>query len=298
MTTINKKIFAKYLLFSFLLAWIFQVIASILVLNGSSGLFTILLSISMYAPGLAVLISFKSLKEEVTGIKWKPNFKGNIYWWVISWILPVVIILLGCAFYFLTIPERFDPTASSYLTGVMGAQAYETQRAGMDTITFIAINIINVLLGGIFNTIFAIGEEAGWRGYMTPTLKTRFGKTKGRLLAGLIWGIWHWPVMILAGYEYGWSIFNAPLIQVLIGLFLFLIFTTIWGIILDWLYTKSETIWAPALAHGMINGCASIGLILTKFEYASSTALGPLPIGLVSCIPALIIAIVILIREE
>ena len=34
---------------------------------------------------------------------------------------------------------------------------------------------------------------------MYPILKDCFGITRGRLLGGAIWGVWHWPIMLLAG---------------------------------------------------------------------------------------------------
>ena len=34
---------------------------------------------------------------------------------------------------------------------------------------------------------------------MYPILKEYFGITKGRLVGGVIWGVWHWLIMLLAG---------------------------------------------------------------------------------------------------
>ena len=38
---------------------------------------------------------------------------------------------------------------------------------------------------------------------MMPHLKAQLGLLNGRLLGGVIWGVWHWPLMLLVGYEYG-----------------------------------------------------------------------------------------------
>lgn len=38
------------------------------------------------------------------------------------------------------------------------------------------------------------GEEYGWRYYLTPVLQQRFGKRKGVLLLGVLWGLWHLPL--------------------------------------------------------------------------------------------------------
>lgn len=38
------------------------------------------------------------------------------------------------------------------------------------------------------------GEEYGWRYYLTPVLQNRFGKRRGVLLLGVLWGLWHLPL--------------------------------------------------------------------------------------------------------
>lgn len=67
-----------------------------------------------------------------------------------------------------------------------------------------------MLLAPAINMFPALGEEVGWRGYMMPRLKERFGLLNGRLLGGFVWGIWHWPLMLLVGYEYGTNYLGAP----------------------------------------------------------------------------------------
>ena len=53
--------------------------------------------------------------------------------------------------------------------------------------------LVAITLAPAINMFFALGEEAGWRGYMMPRLKERFGLLNGRMLGGVIWGVWHWP---------------------------------------------------------------------------------------------------------
>ena len=36
-----------------------------------------------------------------------------------------------------------------------------------------------------------VGGEVGWRGAMDPMLKDHFGKVKGSIIGGAIWGVWH-----------------------------------------------------------------------------------------------------------
>ena len=47
---------------------------------------------------------------------------------------------------------------------------------------------------------------------MMPHLKKQLGLLNGRLLGGVIWGVWHWPLMLLVGYEYGTNYLGAPVL--------------------------------------------------------------------------------------
>lgn len=40
-------------------------------------------------------------------------------------------------------------------------------------------------------------EEFGWRGFLQPLLQNRFGPSAASALTGLIWGLWHLPVLVL-----------------------------------------------------------------------------------------------------
>src|SRR5262249_19553579 len=66
------------------------------------------------------------------------------------------------------------------------------------------------------------------------------------LLTGLIWGIFHWP-LILIGYE-GYE-------NVFVGLAIFPVFTMLYSLLLGWLRTRSGSIWVACLGHAAANTC-------------------------------------------
>ena len=140
---------------------------------------------------------------------------------------------------------------------------------------------------GLVNDLDRIGEEVGWRGYMYPKLKEKFGVLKGRLIGGTIWGIWHWPLMIFAGYEYGKHYFGAPIL----GLIVFCVFTIAVGILLDELYDKTKCIWIPALGHGAINA-SNFVIAFMNADCADRMIFGPFQNGIISAIPLVITAII------
>jgi membrane protease YdiL (CAAX protease family) len=142
------------------------------------------------------------------------------------------------------------------------------------------------------NMLFAVGEEAGWRGFLTPALTERFGKKKALILSGCIWGAWHWPLIVLAGYEYGTGYWGAPVT----GMLCMLLFTTAFGVLLSHLYEKSGSIWACALCHGAANAIAGLPLYFLPAG-ATSYLLGPTFAGLIGGIPLLFLAALLWKRD-
>jgi membrane protease YdiL (CAAX protease family) len=52
----------------------------------------------------------------------------------------------------------------------------------------------NLLLGG------PLGEEIGWRGFLLPKLLKRNGPLVASLILGVVWGLWHLPIDLTAGF--------------------------------------------------------------------------------------------------
>ena len=68
--------------------------------------------------------------------------------------------------------------------------------------SIVVLILIAVVLGGVINIVPTFGEEWGWRGYLMPKLATRLSIVPTMLVTGIIWGLWHAPVVAL-GHNYG-----------------------------------------------------------------------------------------------
>lgn len=116
----------------------------------------------------------------------------------------------------------------------------------------VAAQFLNVLIGALINTLPALGEELGWRGWLLPHL-LRLGLVPALLLSGLIWGLWHAP-LILLGYNYpaapGW-----------LALLLMVGVCTVSGAVFGWLRLRSESVWPAAIAHGTFNAAAGLSIV-------------------------------------
>lgn len=287
----DKKQLMIYLIAAFGIAWVLQVIGSIFALKGNSLMFTAMLSISMYAPFLGTLLA----KLPLRGMGFKPKLKGNLKYIALAWLAPAVFTALGAMFYFLLFPERMDLTGM-YIRETGGEAVLEVLAGqGITLSAYVLITIAaSVVYAPFINMFLALGEEVGWRAALNPMLKERFGRRGGRLIGGIIWGAWHWPVMILAGYEYGRGYWGEPVL----GMVMFCLFTTVSGTLLDFLYEKSKCIWVPSLAHGAINATCSVPMLFLNTAYSDRLTIGPLPIGLISMMPMLIMAGIVLWKQK
>ncbi len=270
----------KYLLFTFITSWTFQIIGSHdFNLESTAGMISFSQSVSlcMFMPMLGAFFANANIRN----MGWKPNFEKNIKPILFAWLMPTVFQIVGAAFYYIVFPEDFD-NSGAVLRDMSPSAFAEFEKSGSSYGVYIVKEIFYSLTS--FYTFLAVfmglGEEIGWRGFLFSELKKSLGRTKGVLLGGLIHGAWHFPLMLLVGYEYGKDYIGAPLL----GLFAFCIFTVVTGIISDYLYEKSNSIWLPALFHGSVNSTIN-PYLLRGNEHLERSIFGPVSIGLISVIP-------------
>lgn len=275
----------KYLLFTFITSWTFQIIGSHdFNLESTAGMISFSQSVSlcMFMPMLGAFFANANIRN----MGWKPNFEKNVKTILFAWLMPTVFQIVGAAFYYIVFPEDFD-NSGAVLREMSPSAFAEFEKSGSSYGVYIVKEIFYSLTS--FYTFLAVfmglGEEIGWRGFLFPELKKSLGRTKGVLLGGLIHGAWHFPLMLLVGYEYGKDYIGAPLL----GLFAFCIFTVVTGIISDYLYEKSNSIWLPALFHGSVNSTIN-PYLLRGDEHLERSIFGPVSIGLISVIPMALFA--------
>jgi membrane protease YdiL (CAAX protease family) len=129
-----------------------------------------------------------------------------------------------------------------------------------------------------FNMIFTFGEEFGWRGYLLPRLAP-LGGVPAAIITGIIWGLWHAPIIVLDSYNYP----GHPYL----GVGMMVLFTVALGMIFAWLRFRSGSVWPPVLAHAAFNAQAGFAII---FLSHADPLLGA-PIGLVGLLPMIAFAI-------
>jgi membrane protease YdiL (CAAX protease family) len=110
-------------------------------------------------------------------------------------------------------------------------------------IFLILAGVQSVLVAPILAIVIALGEEYGWRGYLQSEL-FKMGRVRSVLLLGVIWGAWHWP-LILMGYNYP----GHPLL----GLLLMALYTIGLAIVLGYAVLRSGSVLLSAYLHALNN---------------------------------------------
>ncbi|HLW01801.1 MAG TPA: CPBP family intramembrane glutamic endopeptidase [Ktedonobacterales bacterium] len=105
----------------------------------------------------------------------------------------------------------------------------------------VLIGVQSVLVAPLLALVIVFGEEYGWRGYLQSEL-LKLGRVRGVLLVGVVWGAWHWP-LILMGFSYpGYPLF---------GLLLTVLFTMGFAVVLGTAVLRSGSILLAAYLHAL-----------------------------------------------
>lgn len=132
-----------------------------------------------------------------------------------------------------------------------------------------------MLIGG------PLGEEFGWRGYLTPALKARMNWRAASLLIGVIWGLWHLPLFFMTGTAQALMPIPVFLLNILAGSVLF-----------GWLYERTGRSVLPALVlHTSLNAFAGVlGIV--------PTAATAQPYMLVTALLVLVAAVLLILPDR
>jgi membrane protease YdiL (CAAX protease family) len=95
-------------------------------------------------------------------------------------------------------------------------------------------------------TLSAVLEEVAWRGFLVPKMMQLTSFTKTAFISGLIWAVWHYPLIIYSNVRLG----NTP---VLYSLVCFTILAVGVSFATAWLWLKSGSVWTAAILHGSHN---------------------------------------------
>ena len=225
----------KQLLIFFALWFVFAVaLQSTIVAFGFTGFFVTAL---MWSVGIAAMLTLKLTGQSLSSLGWAWG-PARYHW--IALLLPLVYA--GIAYGGATaagLIEFATPTTRAALPTALGLDSLAP------SFGFGAAVLIIGTIGMVQSMSTGLGEEIGWRGFLTPRLTAISGFVVATLITGLIWSSWHIPMLVLSDYNGGgdqrFEIASFMIMVIAIsGAF-------------AWLRLKSGSLWPAATLHASHN---------------------------------------------
>ncbi|MCJ7530421.1 MAG: CPBP family intramembrane metalloprotease [Anaerolineales bacterium] len=293
---LDIKRIVVYLAFAFGIAW-----ATALVIYRTGGLqnspllapnitlaLVLLAVVYMSAPTMAHILTRLITREGWQNVYLRPKLRRGWKYWLICWFAPGILTIVGLMVFFALFPRYYDPSLSTL------RQMLEQAGKSLPPInpwTIIMLQLLQAMLIAPFiNGIFTFGEEFGWRAYLQPKLMPLGGR-KAMILMGIIWGVWHWPVIAM-GHNYGLDYPGFPWL----GLLAMVWFTFLIGTVIGWATLRGGSVWPAVIGHAAINGIAGIGVLMAKGN--PNPILGPMPVGIIGSIGFAIVVLWIFLRPD
>jgi uncharacterized protein len=258
MKTINKTTLFLILTFaiSYAAAGIYKLFGGP---NAGNISFTLLGAFYMFIPTICVLIVEKLVHKEKIKNRLMISFKIN-KWFFVAWLfMPIVIFTtLGINLLFPNVTFNSEMTGMlDRVTSLLPPDQIEQAKASIKAlpINFFWIILFQGLIAGItVNALAAFGEELGWRGFLLKQYE-EMSFLKASLVIGLIWGIWHAP-LILMGHNYPQHAQIGVLMMIVLCILLTPLFL--------YITIKSKSVIAAAIMHGTMNATAGISIMAIK----------------------------------
>lgn len=87
-----------------------------------------------------------------------------------------------------------------------------------------------------------LGEEVGWRGLLVPALSKNLSFSQVAILSGILWSMFHWPLMLLGFYGNS----GTPL---LFQLVIFTVCLTSMSVVMAYFRYKTNSLWPAVTFH-------------------------------------------------
>jgi membrane protease YdiL (CAAX protease family) len=290
-----------YLAFAFGLAWVISLVIyltggltqSPMIVPGAgiSLAFVLLAGPVMWSPALAHILTRVITREGWHNTYLRPRLRQGWPYWLAAWFLPGILVIAGMVIFFLVFPQYYDSSLSRLRELVAARVPAGTTLTEANLWLIIALQIMQaMLISPVINGAATFGEEFGWRAYLQPKLMPLGGR-RATVLVGIIWGVWHAPV-ILMGYNFGLDYPGAPFLGPLAMVW----FTILVSMFLAWVTLKGGSVWPAVIGHAALNGMGSLSTLFTRGS--PNLLLGPVPVGLIGSAGFLVVALLIFLSRR
>ena len=218
----------------------------------------------MWAPALAGLVTTLIFQRNLRGMGWG---LGKLKFYIVAYFLPIVygLVAYGAIWLF-------------------GLGDVDTSLLGESWIS----SVLGTLTGSVLMAaLLTVGEEIGWRGLLVPQLARINPFVRTALISGVIWGIWHIPLVVGGGYSSGAPTWWAILC--------FMVHITGMSFAFAWLRLGSGSIWPAVLMHAVHNTFIQSVLDAVTVD-TGNTAYFVTEFGLALAIMGVIVAVIFIAK--
>jgi membrane protease YdiL (CAAX protease family) len=207
----------------------------------------------MYMPTTASLVARIALREGFGDISLRFGGSEGLKAMCLAWIYPMIVGFLAYGIAWISGLAEFQSPLSprSHLYVPSGFA------------NFLTSFLVAATVGTLVSCVSTFGEELGWRGYMLTRLIAA-GVPKPILVSGIVWALWHVPIILSGQYAAG----SHPRLSAA----LFVLGVIAEAYLVAFLRLRSGSIWPAVLMHGAWNA-----IIQGAFDRA--TAGTPLIVG-------------------
>jgi membrane protease YdiL (CAAX protease family) len=185
-------------------------------------------ALGVFGPAVAALLLLVHERARAgveTLVRDATAWRFGARWWVAALALPPALLGAMYAGYRLV----GGPHRTASMVGVLS-------ETGSGALVVLPVFVL-------VTVALAYGEEAGWRGYLLPRLQTRWSALTASLLLGIVWFLWHVPLLFLPG-----DMNRAMPIGLLAA------FVLASAVLYTWLYNNTGgSVLAVTLLHGGFN---------------------------------------------
>ena len=191
----------------------------------------------MWSPGAAGLITRWLYEGSARGIGWQ---WGRTRYQILSYLIPIGYAFVVYAVVWITSLGGF------YNVAFINAQAADLGWSALPgPLQLMMYASVTGTIGMASSCATALGEEIGWRGFLVPQLAKVTSFTKLSLLSGLIWSLWHYPILLFADYNSGTPAWY--------GLTCFTLMVVGISFVFAWMRLKSGSVWTGMFLHASHN---------------------------------------------
>jgi hypothetical protein len=148
-------------------------------------------------------------------------------WLIWAWLIPTLLVAVTLA-----------------ITLAFSGRAYRSADGASIALALIVMPLIN--------TPLLLGEELGWRGWLWDRWR-RLGFWRNVVATGVVWGLWHAPIIAL-GHNYPDQPISGPVLMVLVTLLLAPTFHLV--------RERGGSVWHATLFHGTYNAVSTLAIAL------------------------------------